>query len=294
MKRHTNAELEAIESEICKVLSADHPQSVRHVFYRLTDPRLPASVEKTDAGYKLVQRRLLRLRQDGVIPYGWVSDATRRGYHVSTFSGPGSFIRCFAGLYRAPLWTRDTPHVEVWCESRSLAGVLQSTCSDLAVSLYPAGGFTSATLAYEAAQSIDSEEVDEAVVLYVGDYDPAGVLIDEDIERKLRSHLETPLEFKRLAILPEQIERFDLPTKPRKAGERRRRDVEATVEAEALPAVTMRRLVRDAIESYLPAGALERARVAEQSERAGLRRLGHKIEEWGGDLDDIDGLAPAL
>jgi hypothetical protein len=32
------------------VLAADHPQSVRHCFYRMTDPRLPEPVEKSDRG----------------------------------------------------------------------------------------------------------------------------------------------------------------------------------------------------------------------------------------------------
>ena len=91
----------------------------------------------------------------------------------------------------------------------------------------------------------------------LGDFDPAGVLIDRHVEAELR----------RLAINPEQIAAFDLPEKPRKAGDRRRLDIEQTVEAEAMPAGEMRRLVREAVESYLPAGALQTVRIAEQSER---------------------------
>lgn len=280
-RRRTKAELDTLDRQIIEVLRGDHPQSVRHVFYRMTDPRLSAPVPKSEQGYKLVQRRCLKLRREGRVPYGWISDTTRRGYHVPTYDGPGDFIERSAWLYRARLWDADTPHVEVWCESRSLAGVLQSTCEALAVSLYPAGGFTSATLAYEAAREIDAEDRDGAVVLYVGDYDPAGVLIDQAIERELRSHLATPLTVRRLAINREQIEVFDLPTKPRKESERRRLDIQATVEAEALPAHVMRGIVRDAVEAYLPAGALDAVRVAEESERFGLRRLGQYIETAG-------------
>ena len=213
--------------------------------------------------------------------YPWISDSTRRGFHVATFAGPGEFIRRYAGLYRAQLWTANLPHVEVWCESRSLAGVLVDTCRELAVSLYPSGGFTSATLAYEAAREIDRRKRDRAVVLYVGDFDPAGVLIDQSIETELRSHLATPLEFHRLAVNEHQIAELDLPTKPRKATDRRRLDIAETVEAEAIPAGVMRAMVREAVESYLPAGALNAAKVAEESERDGLRALGKDIEEWG-------------
>ncbi len=272
-KRYSSAELEQLDTQIHEVLAEDNPQSVRHVFYRMTDPRLPVPVEKTDNGYNRVQRRCLALRRSGIIPYGWIADATRRGYHVSTFDGPGDFIERMAGHYRANLWTEDLPHVEVWVESRSLAGVLIDQCRQLAVSLYPAGGFSSATLCYEAARQIDRQRRDEAVVLYVGDYDPAGVLIDRAIEDELRSHLKTPLTVRRLAINPWQIEVYDLPTKPRKAGDRRRLDLKDTVEAEAMPAQTLRGIVTRAVEEYLPEGALQAVKVAEKSEREGLRIL---------------------
>ena len=178
-RRATRAELEQLNRQIIEVLELDHPQSVRHAFYRMTDPRLAVPVEKTDAGYNRVQRHCLALRRSGRIPYGWISDSSRRGYHVPTFDGAGDFIERFSGLYRAALWTKREPLVEVWCESRSLAGVLQADCERLAVSLYPAGGFASATLCYEAACEIDRADRTEVVVLYIGDYDPAGLLIDQ-------------------------------------------------------------------------------------------------------------------
>ena len=37
-KRRTKAEIEQLEQQIYEVLAEDHPQSVRHVFYRMTDP----------------------------------------------------------------------------------------------------------------------------------------------------------------------------------------------------------------------------------------------------------------
>ena len=276
--RRTKAALAQIDRQIVEVLAADNPQSVRHVFYRLTDPRLAEPVDKTENGYQLIVRRCVKLRRDGAIPYGWISDATRRGYHVAEFDGAGDFVARMAGLYRGRLWTPDLPHVEVWTESRSLAGVLQDTCRSLAVSLYPAGGFSSLTLAWEAACQIDRRERPRAAILYVGDHDPAGVLIDRSIESEFRGHLQTPLDFRRLAINAEQIAAFDLPTKPRKPGERRRPDLAETVEAEAMPAAAMRRLVREAVEAYLPAGARAAVQAAEESER-------EYLESWAERLD---------
>jgi hypothetical protein len=207
-KRATKADVEQLERQIFDVLSEDNPQSVRHVFYRMTDPRLPCPVEKSEAGYVQVQNRLVKMRRATVdphdispfaileqlapsrqsIPYHWIVDHTRRGYHTYTYDGAEDFIRSVAHLYRGDLWAQSDYYCEVWAESRSIAGVLQADCEELAVSLYPTGGFSSLTLAYEAAQQI-MRQYKPVVIFYIGDYDPAGVLIDVSLEKELRGHL---------------------------------------------------------------------------------------------------------
>ena len=103
-ERRTSARIDQLDRQIIETLRADHPQSVRHVFYRMTDPRLPEPVEKSDRGYRHVQARCVKLRRDGRIPYDWIADMSRRGYFVNTYSGASDFISSMAGLYRADLW----------------------------------------------------------------------------------------------------------------------------------------------------------------------------------------------
>jgi hypothetical protein len=254
-ERRTKARVEQLDNQIIEVLRQDHPQSIRHVFYRMTDPRLSEPVEKSDRGYRHVQHRLCELRTAGKVPYGWITDTTRRGYFVNTYRDGGDFLHSIAGLYRADLWNQTGYYVEVWVESRSIAGVIQGDCRELAVSLYPAGGFTSWTLAYEAAENINEEhDGRQVVIFYIGDYDPAGVLIDVSIEEELRKHLnpDVDLHFERIGITPEQIIKYGLPGKPRKESDKRSLHITETVEAEALPAHLMRELVRGRIEELLP------------------------------------------
>ena len=280
--RRTAAQVGQLEQQILDVLAEDHPQSVRHVFYRMTDPRLPEPVEKSDAGYAQVQDRIVKMRRAGTLPYGWITDATRRGYFVDTFHGTGDFLRRMQGLYRADLWQMADHYVEVWTESRSIAGTIQGDCEELAVSLYPCGGFSSISLAYQAAESINARRDGKPVVIfYIGDFDPAGVLIDVALERELRSHLraDVNMSFTRLGITSEQIEFYDLPGKPRKPGDRRALHVRETVEAEAMPAGILRRLLRTEIEALLPADALAVAQAAEESERAFIGRISDMLED---------------
>ena len=274
--RRTAARIEQLDQQIIAVLEEDHPQSVRHVFYRMTDPRLPEPVEKSDAAYRHVQDRCVKLRRSGRIPYAWIADMSRRGYFVNTFSGAGDFLSRMARLYRADLWKLADHRCEVWCESRSIASVLQKDCEELAVDLYPCGGFSSLSFVHEAAEAQNGvRDTRPLAVFYVGDYDPAGVLIDMALERELRLHLRPDIymTFERVAINEAQIAGYDLPTKPRKASDIRSQHVAATVEAEAMPANILRGLLRDEIEALLPDGALAAAKVAEESERAGLLAL---------------------
>ncbi len=274
-KRCTNIELETLDNQIVNALIEVNPQSVRHVFYLMTDPRLAFPVPKTEKGYKLVQRRLIDLRRNGRVDYGCITDSTRRGYHTNTFSGPADFIQRMASLYRGDLWKQSDYYVEVWCESRSIAGVIESTCEEYAVSLYPAGGFTSLTLAYQSAEYIRQQAGDKPIrILYIGDYDPAGVLIDGSVEREIRKHLPNhDIGFHRLGINEGQIDIYDLPTKPRKEGDKRALHIRETVEAEAMPVRDLIEILTSAILSYLPEGALHVIKQAEQSERDGLLAL---------------------
>lgn len=278
--KRTKARQEQLDQQIIDVLEEDHPQSVRHVFYRMTDPRLPEPVEKSDRGYRHVQERCVRLRRAGRVPYSWFADLSRRGYFVNTFADASDFVTSMKGLYRADLWQHAHCRCEVWAESRSIASVILDDCRELAVDLYPCGGFSSLSFIHEAAESINNSDDDRPLqVFYIGDYDPAGVLIDVVLQRELREHLRSDIElrFERIGINDEQVKVYDLPTKPRKEGDKRSQHIAYTVEAEAMPAKMLRGILRDKVEGLLPYNALAIAKVAEQSEREHLTRMANVL-----------------
>jgi hypothetical protein len=275
-ERRTSARIDQLDQQILSVLEQDHPQSVRHVFYRMTNPRLPEPVEKTDRGYRHVQDRVVKLRRARRLPFNWITDATRRGHHTPTYRNEAEFLRSMKEHYRADLWQQSSFYCEVWTESRSIAGVVEDDCRELAVSLYPAGGFSSITLAYQSAETINYYAAGRpAVIFYIGDYDPAGVLIDVALQRELRAHIagDIDLHFNRIGITSEQIETFDLPSKPRKETDRRALHIRETVEAEAMLAGILRDLLRTKIESLLPERALAIAKVEEKSAREYFERI---------------------
>jgi hypothetical protein len=60
-RRRTRSECQLLRDQIASVLQDDHPQSVRHVFHRMTDLRLQAPVEKSDRGEASERAGLLAL-----------------------------------------------------------------------------------------------------------------------------------------------------------------------------------------------------------------------------------------
>jgi hypothetical protein len=57
-------------------------------------------------------------------------------------------------------------------------------------------------------QGIDPEDIH---ILYCGDWDPSGAIIDYYIQRRLRQLGIEGVHFERVMITPEQIEKFNLP-----------------------------------------------------------------------------------
>ena len=77
-KRFTNAEVLQLEKQIYDYVESTKPVTVRHVFYRMTDPTLPVHVEKTLSEYEKIRYRMSEMRTKGTMPYAWISDMTRK------------------------------------------------------------------------------------------------------------------------------------------------------------------------------------------------------------------------
>ena len=247
---------------LCRLADVDYAQSIRQVFYRVVDT--PGSdVPKTEAGYRRVQRLLKRLRENGDIPYDQIVDQSRLilldGHtQTSLYTLPGYYaseaVKQLGYAYQEDFWQEKDMYLQVWCESRGAAATIQQTCRDYGVGLIPAGGQTSLTLIHEAAKIISARSKVNVHILYIGDYDEAGVSIGESVYECLYGILPGrwagTIHFDRIAITDNQIVDWNLPTKPAKSTGRRR--IIDTVEVETIPVPILRNLVGETIESFLP------------------------------------------
>jgi hypothetical protein len=276
IKRHsrhraTKAEVEERRNLLLAIIYGGKPMTVRQVFYQATVRGL---VEKAESGYAKVQTDLTVMRRAGDLPYDWLADNTRWQRRPRTFSSVEEALKETAKFYRKSLWDDADAYVEIWLEKDALSGVIYPITSMYDVPLMVARGHASLSFLYSAAEYINELDV-PAYIYHLGDFDPSGVNAGEKIEETLRELApDAEIYFERIAVTPEQIERWDLPTRPTKASDTRAKGFgNISVELDAIEPNRLRQIVRRAIEQHLPRHQFEVLKAAEESEREIISRL---------------------
>ena len=188
---------------LCDTIEAEKPLTVRGCLYRTVVRGLVPGTD--DASYNRVQRLVLKLRRKGFIPYGWISDSSRRRLKPSSWSGLEDFADTACEAYRKDLWSRQPLHIEVFTEKDAMTGVLHPVTSKFDLHLNVIRGQVSETFVYEIAE--EWRQIRKPILaLYFGDHDPSGLAIEASINSRLRlpasrsagfDYLEAPCHHRR-------------------------------------------------------------------------------------------------
>jgi hypothetical protein len=232
------------------------------------------AVVKTELGYRAVGRELLKLRRSGRVPYGHITDGTRLIRKPRSWNDLDQMLDDASSSYRRALWHDQQVEVMVLSEKDAISGVVYPVTSRWDVPLGIVRGYSSETFAYEVAEDI-AEAPGKVWVYQLGDHDASGVDAWRAFTERVGGFLGDMVtdwarwvEFERLAVTPEQIEWYQLPTRPAKATDSRAAGFAGEcVEVDALPPSVLRQLVEDAITQHIDPEALRLTRIAEQSER---------------------------
>jgi hypothetical protein len=247
------------------------------MFYALTVRGL---IAKTEAEYnQTVVRLLTDMRWAGDIDWDDISDNTRWMRKSHSYRSVADAVVQTARFYRRNLWADNNVYVEIWCEKDALAGVLFEVTDVYDVPLMVTKGFSSCSFLRHAAATI-AQQRKPTFIYHFGDHDPSGIHIKKQVERDLQRHLKDlgdfdldEFEFERVAVTPEQITAWNLPTRPtKKAGNTHARNfVGDSVELDAIPIDRLHELVRRVILQHIDLEKLKILRTAEESERYLLR-----------------------
>jgi len=250
---------------------ADHlPLTLRQVFYRLVGAY---DYDKTEAAYERLAEALNRARRAGIVPFEAIRDDGVTVEAPLGFTGLPDFgrtVRGLAGNYRRDRLEGQPAAVEVWVEAGGMVPQAVRVADPYGIPVYSCGGFDSlpakndtarraqATPSVLSTRRINSGAEDRpTVVLHIGDHDPSGVSLftafAEDVaQTTIDLGGKNPVTFYRVAVTPEQIDRYQLPTAVAKAHDKRAAWLGGgTVQAEALPPAALAEELRQAVETVL-------------------------------------------
>jgi hypothetical protein len=266
--------------------------TLRQLYYQFVSRDLfPADWADPRTGSVNNQRSYKRLgdlvnngRLCGRIDWDAIEDRTRNLESLSVWGSPAAIVRACSSQFRRDLWDTQAYRVEVWIEKDALAGVFEGVCEELRVPYLSCRGYTSQSEMWRAAQRlVEYEEAGkEVVILHFGDLDPSGVDMSRDIEKRLGEFGVKDLDFKRLALNQDQIERYNPPPNPVKMTDSRSdrytaRFGDESWELDALEPEVLATLVRTNVAGYRDDSEWETALEQENEDK---RLLGQVAEKW--------------
>ena len=252
------------------------PLTIRQIFYRLVGAH---EYEKTEQAYGRLCEHLNRARRARIIPMSAIRDDGGTIIKPTMWSSADQWLgamRRVAGQLMLDRTAGQKTRLVVTCEAGGMVPQLSSIANPYGITAMSSGGFESVTEKHNfAAELADHDRPTE--VLDVGDQDASGahkyISYAEDIQAFVRE-LGGEVSFTRLAVTPEQIRRYRLPTAPPKSTDRRA-FAGRTCQAEALAPDVLANILRTAIEQRIDQRAYQRVLRQKRAVRRDLiKRLG--------------------
>jgi hypothetical protein len=284
MRGKAKASLELIAS--CRdLLEEIQPASVRAVCYQLFARGLIGSMSKLNT--QRVSKQLVWAREQGEIPWEWITDETRAPEWSGGYHDLGNYMEAHLQYAKKDRWDDQPTLIEVWSEKATIGGTIRPVLKKLGVTFRVMHGFGSATSIYNAAQ--DGIER-ERTVLYVGDFDPSGLYMSEvDLPQRLERYGTGGLggiTIMRIALTIDDIMTLKLPSfdaAAKKSDARHAWFVKLygprCWELDAMPPPVLRERVESAISEYIEPQAWGRAEVAENAQKESMASF---LSRWPG------------
>ncbi len=250
------------------------PLTVRQIFYRLVGAY---GYEKTELAYARLADHLVKARRARVIDFDDIRDdgaAVMESRQFANEDAFWSFVREESQRYRRDKLANQPVYIEVWSEAAGMMPQLYSVASVYSVPVYSSGGFDSLTAKRQVVDRI-CRVGKPAVILHLGDLDPSGAsifdVVAEDVARFVS--VDKPwggvdARFHRVALTPNHVRSYSLPTaSPKASDSRSRRWTGETCQLEALPPNIIADILDRTIQSLLDPAILQADREHERLER---------------------------
>lgn len=266
---------------------------------------LPADTKNTVKNYKSFGDLISNARLAGLLDWDVIEDRGRQPKQHAEFDGLSDLVDAAIQSYRLPRNADQDVYAELWVEKDALAGVLLPLAYEFHTVLMVNKGYSSQSAMHESAQRFirnanlhpldaDGNEMDgydmdeefrhydpekeskEAVLFYLGDFDPSGEDMVRDIQDRLRM-FGANVRVQKVALTMEQIRRYNPPPNPAKVSDPRAKEYirqhgTKSWEVDALEPAVLQQVIRAAFRSVLDMDLM--ADVMAQEEKDKKRLLG--------------------
>ena len=259
--------------------SYDFPLTLRQIYYQLVAKQIIPNQQKY---YMKLSRLCVIGRDESILPEGAFADRLRQVDKPSSWFNLPDYIETVKYAYRKDKWQEQDAYIEIWTEKDALRGVLTKVTYSYDVPLMVVRGQVSRTAIYESYERF-AEKINEdkdCYLYYAGDFDPSGMSIYHSLVERIKGHGDAGqyVTFKRIALTPEQIKEYRLPSDPAKqADPNYRRFVseygDNVVELDSLPPDVLRDIVEHCIAEHIDRELLIQVEETETKERGRLQEF---------------------
>lgn len=255
--------------------------TLRQLYYQFVSRDI---IPNNQREYKNLGDVINDARLAGLVDWYAIVDRTRNLRRRPNWDSPQSIIDACASQYHRDLWQGQPNRVEVWIEKDALVGIIEGTCEALDVPYFSCRGYTSQSEMWVAAMRLKGyrQASQRPVVLHFGDHDPSGIDMSRDIQERLEEFSGGDVEFRRMALNKDQVDKYNPPPNPAKLTDSRcegyiEKHGSESWELDALEPSVITGLIRGEIESLTDPDILRHRRAVEESER---NKLGAVARNW--------------
>jgi len=261
--------------------------------------RDPNGTKNALPNYKWMGKIITDGRRAGQIDWDMIKDRTREVQKNAHWGSPREVLSAVANQFRVDMWSPQPYSVRAWVEKDAMLGIMEKACKGLDVPYLSCRGYVSDSAIWEAAQAM-VEEVKvhrTPVVIHLGDHDPSGVDMTNDIINRLKlfggEDLADTLIVNRIALTMDQIEEYGSPPSPAKITDSRAKAYieeygDESWELDALEPPVLIDLIKGTIGQYIDTDRWSAAETIQNEGRKALQLLTDHFDEATKAAKDAD------
>lgn len=229
-------------------------------------------------------------RLAGLVDWDAIKDITRYLRELSHWTNPQSVIRSAAYSYSLDKWQGQQYRPEVWIEKDALVGLISGICEQYDVPYFACKGYTSQSEMFATGQRLlhHIQNEQEPYIIYLGDHDPSGMDMTQDIIKRLEMFTESyegdDFFIKRIALNHSQVLQYNPPPNPTKLTDSRANKYVDEFgmecwELDALEPNVIVDLIREEIYGIRDVDKLEEIEEQEKREKEELNQIRNRYSE---------------